>query len=167
MLWALLLIKETCQLCFPSWAWWDEAGGRTLMRKCGTTSTSRGWLPGARPKTVHTYKKKRGWESIFWYANLSIMWDFAALDSGSCGRVWRNGSIRVYKDRLQMYMPLFWMLSVFKIKILIINILLPQICVTYFVASIKHQRHTSGYIIALFCSGKRTASVEKKSHISI
>lgn len=103
---ALLLIKETCQLCFPSWAWWDEAGGRTLMRKCGTTSTSRGWLPGTQPETVHTYKKRRGWESsffiFFWYANLSIMWDFAALDSGSCGRVWRNGDRRVGKDRLPL-----------------------------------------------------------------
>lgn len=39
-------------------------------------------------------KRKRGvGEDFFWYANVSIMWDFGALDSGCCGRVWRNGDI--------------------------------------------------------------------------
>lgn len=99
-LWALLLIKETCQLCFPSRAWWNEAGGAcvcvcvcaweggilTLMRKCGTTSKSRGWLPGTQP--VHTSKKKKdgggggGGASgeVFGMQILGIMWDFAAPD---------------------------------------------------------------------------------------
>lgn len=93
------------------------------MRKCGTTSTSRGWLPGTQPKTVHTYKKKKGVGGhFFWYANVNIMWDFSALDSGSCGRVWRNGDIGVHKEWLQTYVAFFQLLSAFKIETLIINV---------------------------------------------
>lgn len=73
----------------------------------------------------HIQKEKGGGRTFFWYANVSIMWDFAALDSGSCGRVWRNGDIRVYKDWLQTYVPFFQLLSAFKIETLIINVRAP------------------------------------------
>ena len=35
------------------------------MRECGTTSPGWGWLPGAGPKPVHTYKRREGGGSLF------------------------------------------------------------------------------------------------------
>lgn len=59
-----------------------------------------GFLAHGQNRFTH-WKRKGGGRTFFWYANVSLMWDFAALDSGSCGGDWRNGNMRVFKGWLK------------------------------------------------------------------